>query len=251
MSNASIVTPFGIAAVCVIGAAAFVLWLAEETPEDRQADSRAREERRREIGRRHAERLEVAVPGRTTVPLTVSALNLPEPDSLVRSAESLGYVPEPLARPGAPLGEQPYILLKNDRGERLALSRDASNRLVLSTAGSEERIQAVVRRHTVDRALEHLRGRGMEVRVDALPGGGTRIMARETKAAAGDGAALIDATVHRDGTAILDIDRVRGGRCSRIAADFAKAVGGEIVEMKKKPAWFQLPGEPARTGVKV
>ena len=91
----------------------------------------------------------------------------------------------------------------------------------------------------------------MDVRVDSLPGGETRIMARETAAKTSDGAALIDATVRQDGTAVLDIDRVRGGRCSRIAADFAKAVGGEIVETKKKPAWFQLPGEPARTGVKV
>ncbi|MFC1718147.1 DUF2997 domain-containing protein, partial [Candidatus Poribacteria bacterium] len=65
------------------------------------------------------------------------------------------------------------------------------------------------------------------------------------------GAAEIRAQVHKDGTTHIDIDKVKGNRCQDIVKELASAMGGEVSEMKRKASCFQLPGELARTKVKI
>lgn len=244
-----------VAAACIVGmgvgAVALARWLAPETPEDRASLDRLKEERRHE---RLGSRTAATNPGKTPAePLRLDTvgLHLRDPESLVRSAEKLGYRMEPLAHLSVPPAGQPPILLRHDSGERLAIGRNAKGRLVVCTAGDRRHIQALVRQHTLDRAVEHLAGKGMSVQTKTLPSGEVRILARERDAGRRDGAAEVKAQVHTDGTAWVDVDCIRGNRCETLVSELAQTIGGEVSSMTKKSAYFQLPGEPAKTRVKV
>ncbi|MCA1614087.1 MAG: hypothetical protein LC800_08035 [Acidobacteria bacterium] len=168
----------------------------------------------------------------------------------MRTAESLGYRVEPLAPSSVSLAEQPQILLRRASGERLAIARNDAGRLVVHTAGDRRRVQALVRQHTVERAVEHLTSKGMGVQTAKLASGEVQILARERDRSRRGGAAEIKAQVSVDGIALVDVDKVRGNRCEEIVRDLAQAVGGEVSGMRKKDSYFQLPGEPAKTEVK-
>lgn len=274
MSNTSTVTPYAsetsdtgasiaagaaaestlaVGAACAIGAVAGAVavaqWLAEDTPEDRTVLDNAKADRRRErVAQR--ERVELGRDAASVRPLTSVSLHLRDPETLVRSAEKLGYRLEPLAAPAEALRSQPQILLRSSAGDRLAILRDRAGRVVLQTAGSRERVTTLVRRHTADRVAEHLSARGMDVQTATLPSGEVQILARE-QGGRGDGAAVVKTQVLADGNAWVDVDKIRGSRCEQIVQQIAEAVGGEVRSVEKKDAYFQLPGEPAKTNVKV
>jgi hypothetical protein len=268
MSNTSTVTPYdsramsaavgvglGLAAVCVVGVAAGAIavarWLAEETPEDRAAMDRIKGEHRRERLRSRTSAI-VHTSGPQELPrLNTVALHLRDAESLLRSAEKLGYRREPLVQPSSPLAEQPLVLLYGTAGERLAIERNAQGRLVVHTAGDQSRVQGLVRQHTLDRAVEHLAGKGMAVQTATLANGEVQILARERDASRRGGAATIKTQVRTDGTAWVDVDCVRGNRCENVVSELAHAIGGEVSSMAKKDAYFQLPGEPTKTRVHV
>jgi len=52
------------------------------------------------------------------------------------------------------------------------------------------------------------------------------------------------------GTTWVDVDQVKGNRCEELVRGLAEAVGGKVTSTQPKDAYFQLPGEPARTQVK-
>jgi hypothetical protein len=265
MSNTSTVTPYestnseelstaglaagaGIAA-CVVGAVAVVRWLVEETAEERESLDNIRRERRREqlahpgLGKLADER-------RVSPSITTVSLHLNDADSLIRSAEHLGYRRESVAPSSASLSDQP-VLLRNTTGERLAIGRNDKGRLIVSTAGSNRRVQKLVRQHTVDRAVEHLASRGMQVQTANLVNCEVQILARERESGVPGGAAEIKAQIGSDGQVVVDIDCVKGNRCEVIVQDFAQAIGGKVTATNKKSSYYQLPGEPAKTDVQV
>lgn len=183
--------------------------------------------------------------------MTTVALHLRDAESFLRSAEKLGYQREPLLQPSGPLAEQPAILLRSATGDRLAIGRNTKGRLVILTAGDRQRVQTLVRQHTVDRAVEHLAKRGMNVQTATLANGEVQIVARERDASRRGGPAELKTQVRTDGTAWVDVDCVRGNRCENIVSELAQAIGGEVSSMTKKAAYFQLPGEPTKTRVKI
>ncbi|HEX7706811.1 MAG TPA: hypothetical protein VF701_10180, partial [Thermoanaerobaculia bacterium] len=117
MSNTSEVSPYVTSVPAApsrarASAAAFAKWLAAETAAERSAVDRVREQRRRD-------RLEEYAPQA----IRSVELHLTEPEPLIRSAEALGYRPEPLALDGRPLDDQPRVMLTSERGERIAVER--------------------------------------------------------------------------------------------------------------------------------
>lgn len=276
----------GVAAACVavpvLGAIALAGWLSEETPEDREAVNRLREEQRREVlqscratgelstrpreltsikavdlsGRRcdltPVKTVDLPSKRRDLAPIKTVELNLRKLESLVGAAQKLGYRPEPMILANKPLSEQPQVLLRSVSGERMVIERNARGRLVVSTAGDELRIRSLVKQHTVDRTLEHLRSRmDMDVQTARLANGEVQIFARERTAARRGGAAEVRAQVRTDGSTWVDIDKVKGNRCEEIVSQLADAIGGEVSGTRKKDAYYQLPGEPAKTRVRV
>lgn len=232
------------AAGAVLGAVALASWLAEETPEDRRAVDRYHEERRRERIREAARE--------SVKPLAVTTLHLHSRDveALVETAQKLGYRLERFAGRLEPLSMQSQLLLRKPSGERLAIQRNERGKLSLSTVGGKGRIEELVCRHTVDRAVSYLEKAGMQVRTASLASGEVQILAREIRAGRG-GAAEVKAQVRKDGKVWMDVDRLRGNRCEEIVSRVAEAVGAEVNDMKKKDACFQLPGEPAQVRERV
>lgn len=258
MSNVSEVTPYdtsnssnesataqaGIPVAAAVGAlavgcAAAVRWLVQESEADRAALAHSR-----------ARRAEVAVNcggNRPPQSLRTAHLHLRSPDTLVQTALGLGYWVET-----APLADSAgqATLLRSPTGQRLALAPNAQGRLTLLAAGAGAGLGELLRQHSLDRALAHLTRQGMEVRTARLGTGEVQIVARETTPKTG-GAAEVKAQIRKDGSAWVDVDRIQGRRCEAIVAGLAEAMGGQASQVKKKDAWFQLPGEPAKTHVKI
>ena len=175
-------------------------------------------------------------------------LQLKNDDLLVHSAKMLNYrviddAGQRSGETGAP------ILLERDSGERLAITRDKEGRLSIHTAGDQGLLHSLVSRHTQDRVQEYLSAKGMRFEAARLSNGEMQFLARESEKALPGGAAEIKAHVHADGTVLVDIDKCRGRRCEEIVQQIAEAVDGTVSGMTKKTAWFQLPGEPAKTKV--
>lgn len=263
MSNTSDVTPYdssgfsgsgssaggagivGLAAACVVGAAvgaiALAQWLGQETEADKEAAERLR-------ARRCQETMDS---WKKVKPMTIQTthLHLRQPETLVSAAERLGYrVERPVPASGS-AADRP-VLLRGPRGERLAIERNARGRLMVHTAGDLRRVQTLLRRHSVDRALQHLASQGMQVRTATLPTGEVQILARESVPRRG-GAAEVKVQIRTDGSAWLDVDQIVGSRCEEIVQGLAQAIGGEVTGTTKKDAYFQLPGEPTKTDVRV
>lgn len=269
MSNTSTVTPYdntafqdsvnalgtvvGIAAGACIGVAAagvvtMARWLAQETEADREAVARLNEVRQRErLGTENRPGIsgaQVDLSGVTTLHLHVK-----DSDSVLSTATALGYRAAP-AQAGFGQADRAIILLQKPSGERLAITQNAHGRLAIHTAGDQMQIHALVRQHTEERALAHLRSKGMDVKNVRLANGELQILARESNAGESKSATEVKAQVRADGTAYVDIDKCRGNRCETLISELARAVGGRVSGTMKKEAYFQLPGEPTKTQVK-
>lgn len=176
-------------------------------------------------------------------------LHLKNENLLVHSAEKLNYrvidgAGQSCGEAGAP------ILLERKSGERLAITKDKEGRLSVHTAGNQALLHSLVGRHTQERLQEFLSAKGMRFEAARVSNGEMQFLARESESALPGGAAEIKAHVHADGTMVVDIDQCRGQRCEKIVQQIAEAVDGSVSAMSKKTAWFQLPGEPARTKVR-
>ena len=273
----------GVDAVCA-ATANIARWLAEDTEEDRAAVERLREQLRddrkasagyvdsvphkvqslrhtsaRLTGSRsealtHSAQKLRATPGSLRgksagqLHITSVGLHLSNPESLTRSAEKLGYS---VIEPAASTVDNPEILLQSASGERLAIAMNDKGKLALHTAGDHGSVQPLIRQHTLDRAVEHLSSKGMTIRKVELPSGDMQILARERIGGQRGGPAEIKTRIRDDGAMWVDIDRVKGKRCQEIVSELASAVGGEVSSMDKKAAYFQLPGEPTRTKVRI
>jgi hypothetical protein len=266
MSNTSTVTPYDdnglagagdvagtcglLAAAAIMGVAAAMAggvavarWLAEESSRDRAASKAFREARRRE-------RLAADPPsgGR----LSAVQVRIRDQASLLRAARALGYRSAPAATStGKRRDAHRSTLLVGPAGERLAIIRDRTGGLSIATAGDAQRIQEVVRRHTLDRTLEHLGVWGTDVAQRRLPSGQVEIIARERASAPAAQRAVVTATVAADGSARVDVACTNGSRCDTIVSDFARAVGGGVTDTKRKSEYFVLPGELAKRRLKL
>ena len=175
-------------------------------------------------------------------------LRLRDPESLLRSAERLGFSRE---RPEVADGRQEApLLLRKPTGERLAIGRTAEGALVVHTAGDRRRVANLVRQHSVDQTVAHFRRQGMGVRAAERPGE-VQILARTLGAPGGPASAEVRTEVYADGSLCVDVNDVRGERCRDIVAGLAEAVGGEVIATDCKDAYFESPGEAARTRKRV
>src|SRR3990172_6246618 len=87
------------------------------------------------------------------------ALNVRTMEPMVRAAESLGYRLDALSGGQAPMELAVRFSLTRSSGDILVMERGESGRLVVSTNGSREIIQQVVREHVLTRAKAHLQAR--------------------------------------------------------------------------------------------
>ena len=177
------------------------------------------------------------------------SLHLDDSQALVSAAAGLGY--QLVQSPSFSLSDEVSpVLLERSDGERIAITRNDQGRLAIHTAADQGVLHALMRQHTEDRVLSHLDSKGMVFRTARLANGEMQILSQEPNAGWIGGAAEIKAQIRTDGTAWVDIDRCQGRRCEDIVQQIASAVGGKVTGTEKKDAWFQLPGEPARTRVK-
>jgi hypothetical protein len=256
MSNTAVVTPVAGITTTIIGRgmrgiAAVATWLCQETEQDRKAGEEYREARRRELLENPTHTTDLKMIPEALPQFTWQSLCISNPETLVQSAQRLGYRLEPLVDAKKPLKHQPHIFLQKPSGERLAISYNEDRLIVLTKAGGDSRLRHLVRQHTLDCALEHLEKKGMRIQTAVLSNGEAQIFAREKTDQHQDGLAQIRAQLNNDGTAWIDVDHLQSNRCREIVQDFADAIGGQVTEMKMKVVSFQLPGEPAKTSIKV
>jgi len=267
MSNNSDLTPYenqststsgstgsGIATACIIGAAvgaaAVCKWLSEETEAEKEACAELKATRIQErlSGVRNCGQLHVQdrhIPGFSQVNLYLN-----NPKSLVQTAENLGYSVQHL--PAEKTMHKPdCIFLKNPLGNKIVIEKNDAGRLCITTAGNLDPVHTLVRQHTMDRTLEHLHRAGLQVETTPLPNGGVQINAHGNSPRVLNGPAQIKTQVRADGSLSVDIDKVKGNRCETIVRDIASAVGAKVTHTQKKSTYFQLPGEPARTTIKL
>ena len=266
MSNTSSITPYsgsgssigagaGIAAACVVSAVAVTAsvakWLIAETGEDREAVRDLKDRQREERLELYWPDLDIMDRCMKPMPFTTVNLNLRNVESLIRSAESMGYELVRQDRDTDPLEGRSYFLLQGSSGKRLVIEQNEDGRLAIHSAGEVDSIESLVQRHTLDRVVEHLAERCTDVKTMVLSSGEVQILAKERDRGAPGGAAEIKAQVRPDGRLWVDVDKVKGNRCTRIVSDIARAIGAEVESMRRKEACFQLPGEPTRTKVKI
>lgn len=239
MSNTASVTPYdsestnssvvsgaaSATSACLEGAVAVARWLVERTPDQEAAIAAANE-------RDKARRVDAALR------LTSVGLHLREASTLLSSAKALGYQPAGMAPAGV-------TLLQDAGGNRLAIERVATGRLVVHS-GTARVTQALLYRHTVDQVQREFARRGMDVRIGHAGKGEVQITGVEKADRQGDGRAVVRADVRRDGTVEVDISGVKGTRCETILSALAESVGGETTTMSRKREYFESPGEATR-----
>lgn len=225
-------------------------WLMAETSEDRSAVLSLKEARRRERieANRAPERL--ATSRSETEAVTTVSLLLRNAETLVQSANRLGYRLESLMLPAHSLAEQPVLLLSGERGERLAIEKTADGTLTIHTMGGQSRVHRLVHQHSDDRTRAFFSGKHMSVRTHALPSGEIQMLAQPTTNTTED-YGMLKVQIETDGRAWVDVSCTKGTQCETIVKEFAEAVGAEVISMTKKDAFYELPGEPATVRVKV
>lgn len=256
MSNTSTVTPYessqgsqvgagSLVGACIAGAVVGTVqvarWLVEKTPEDMATLEQFEQTRRREL-------ITCGMPTAAALPadvLRVASVTLRHRDveGVVRAAESLGWRH---TRIGAIDAAPGTMTLVGPCQERLAITRGADGRVALHSAGSTRLAHAVVQRDTLVRAANHLRAKDTRLQLSATPNGEYEL--RATLGGVSAPATPVQAIVHRDGDVTIDVD-CRGPICEDIVKDLANAIGGGVKETKRKPSYYQRPGEAAKLRV--
>ena len=214
-------TPLGMAAALIGGTVVFHRWLSNSTPEDIACVENLKDELRRERLLRPGQ---LAMPRDTSI--TAATLHTRSSEPLRQTAEKLGY------RVIRPLSRDSQILLARPSGERLAIGHNDKGQVTVS-ANKESQVKKLVRCHTVDNAISHLRSKGMSVQAQPLPSGEIQIIGREQRASH-DGSARVTTNVRSDGSMLIDVDDLNSNRCESIVTELADAVGGNISDVKSK-----------------
>jgi len=218
-------------AVAGIGAAAAaVKWLCEDTPEQRAALNKARQEDRQALVRE-------------TLRLSSVALTLRDERAFAQSAEALGYKLHAVA--GS------VLMLESATGQRMAVTKSANGRLVAHTNAGRKAVAEVVSRHNLEQGKRHLKALGMDLTERKTASGEIELVGVERRDTHGDGRAAISVRVRRDGSLLIDVGGIAGARCEQLALGIASATGGEVTQLNRKRSYFERPGEVARTKVKV
>jgi hypothetical protein len=282
MSNAITVTPYeerassstggsalgaaagdAISAACTIGATVLVAtvvgtvavarWLMEETPEDLAVRAQVEAERRRERLAIGSSRERLAPTKPEPLRIVSRPLLLRDADSLVQAAQTLGYRLEPLIKTTA---QPSLVLMRGAQGERLAIEKKANGRLTIHAAGSSDRIcaariGATVRRHIEAQVNTHLRAQGMSRKTEPLPNGAVEIVGQPTREPGPAGTPTLKVQINPMGVARVDVSGVKGSACEPIVNEFAQAIGGRVVTMTKKDAYYEEPAALTRLRIKV
>ena len=242
IASSSAIATDAIASVCQ--------WLVEATDEDISAKESMEIDRKKDrVAPRQTQRLSRTASKRFQN-IVSTGLHLQKPDTLIRTAEKLGYKVESRELLNTLKKKNAITFLRNPSGERLAIQQ-TQNRTLVHSRTDTLNVQKLVRVHTLNRTLDHLRAKGMTIKTTNLPTGETQILANETHVHGRDGAAEIKAQVSNQGTVLVDIDGLKGNRCERIVKGIAASFGGQITAMDKKSAFFQLPGETTKIKLKV
>lgn len=167
-------------------------------------------------------------------------LHLKDSRTLVKSAEKLGY--KVVEQEKTTSGD---ILLESGTGNRLTISHDSQEHLVVHATQGNQKVHELVRQHTIDRTIEHLQAKGMSITTEKLANGEMQIQAKERRATNGD-FAEVKTTISTEGNVAIDVDKVKGKRCEQIVKDLAFSIGGAVSDTKKKDAYFQVVKQPTR-----
>lgn len=214
----------------VVAAAAAIKWLNEETPEQRAALRKAREE-------------DTELLVRQTLRLSSVALNLRDERTFAESAEALGF------RPRAVAGS--VLLLESAGGQRLAVTKSTGGKLVAHSNKGRSALDQVIFQHSLQQGKKQLKTLGMRIAERKTASGEVELIGVEQTDARGDGRAAVSVRVRRDGSLHIDVDGVSGSRCEQLVAGIASATGGEISQLNRKRSYFERPGESAKTKVRV
>ncbi|MGZ0020556.1 hypothetical protein [Nitrosomonas sp. wSCUT-2] len=178
--------------------------------------------------------------------VTTLNLHLNDLPQLLNTARQIGYTA--IQTPDYRLNGG--TLLQHADGSRIAVSRNAQGCLRLHSIADAQPLHNLIGHFTQNQVLKFLNEKGMKFESVRLSTGELQILAQEQNLEQSGGSALIKAQVQSDGTTWIDIDLCKGNRCETIVQQFATAIGGRVIAMKKKDSWFQLPGEPTKTQVK-
>jgi len=240
MSNTSTVTPYesngGSNTSTDTTIADVFSWLGD-TDEDRAADERAKEARGRQLSQ------DILRKGAVKAPPVVSIkLHMKTADTLLRSVGNAGYkvVQE------VPRVNTDFLVLQGRTGDRVLIEQTHGGGVRLHAARSRVTIDQIMRRHTLDRAEEHLAGDGMQVVRKELPNGEIQLLARGSVAV---GKEELHVQIRTDGSSIVDVVDGRGPHCAKIVNGFAEATGGQISSTKRKDEYYLLPGKLRRERV--
>lgn len=160
------------------------------------------------------------------VPLHISML-----DNLVQAAKGVGYKPISL--------DSSRVRLEKPNGDLVFLQRQGDKVEALATALHTCSIQEIVRQHSLTRATEHLKNRGMELRVSTLKNGELQIEGIDRWKTTSGKPAKVDVTIKNDGRLTVDVNGVTGKKCEQIVSEIAQAVGAVYEDVWRKPEYFQ------------
>ena len=195
------------------------------------------------------EELEASNPALSHLPkMTTLNLHMGDLPSLLETAVKMGYSAVKVA------GCKPDIaptLLQHVDGTRIAISLNRLEKLSLHSVSNVDSLRSLVSHHAQQQVLKHLADNGMQFHSARLPNGELQIVAQDSNLGQPGGAAQIKAQVRSDGATWIDIDKCKGNRCETIVQQFATTIGGKVSSTRKKDAFFQLPGEPTKTQVKL
>lgn len=202
----------------IYGTVKLCQWINDNTQADIAAVGDLREQQRRE---------RLLSPNAIPLGASLASATLQgSSEPLRRTAEKLGYS---LVRPSS---REPHILLARPTGERLAIGRNEEGQVTV-LGKDKGQVRKLVQCHTIDRAIGHLRGKGMNVHAQTLPNGEVQIIGQE-KQARKDGAAKVTTNFRSDGSMFIDVDNITSNRCGDIVKDLADATGGSITDMNSK-----------------
>ncbi len=240
MSNTSEATPYesddGSSTYSTAEVAEVSAWL-RDTDQDREIDQRAKETRSRQLAEDISRKHSILAP-----PVVSIKLHMKKADTLLTSVTNAGYrIVQQVPRVNAD-----FLILQDRKGGRIAVEQMHGGGVRLHAAHSRTRVDEIMRRHTLERAVEHLAGTGLKVSRKELPNGEIQLLARGTTSR---GKEELHAQIRKDGSTVLDVVEVNGPRCEEIAKGFTEAIGGQITATNRKDDYYCLPGELRRERV--
>lgn len=232
MSNTSTVTPYESETESNTTTATSKVdlfsWLAD-TDEDRAVDQRAREDRNRQLSKDLTRKHAVPAP-----PVMSIELHMKTTETLLKSGNNAGYK---VVRE-VPSRNTDLLVLQGLRGDRVIVEQTRGGGVRMHAAHSRFGIDSIMRRHTLDRAVEHLAKAGLQVTRKELSNGEIQLLARGT--APGNKEEL-HAQIRKDGSSIIDVVDGRGPGCEDIVRGYAEATNGQVTATHRKDDYYLLP----------